>query len=326
MARMEKCLGEYESIDAAWRAMVQSITSDGIDVAGSVDPLSVGSTFGKKPRGFRELLGSSIVVHNPRNRLTRSEVRPVHLDYLLANVVWAAIGSDELARIAFYNSRGRDFSDDCRTLAAAPGKRMFRSSNGDQFTACAALLLRDPSTRRAVMSLFIPDDVGSTHRDCSCVLTIQFVLRQQVLHCVVGMRSQSALMVFPYDAFLLTIIHESMAVEIGACLGSLHFHYGSLHYYDDEASVASRLLLERPQPSISMPEMRCSIRTVAATLARAEQAIRNGDRVIDQDELDVYWMTYLESLAHAVKGDELKGRKNSLPESLINTWYGELYD
>ena len=319
-------IGEFDSVDAAWRAIVRSVSQNGIDVVGSVDPMSVGSTFGKKPRDFREMLGASVTILNPRNRLTRSQVRPVRLDFLLANVIWTGVGSDKLSQIAFYNSRGRDFSDNNRTLAAAPGKRIFQSANGNQFQACAELLLHDPSTRRAVISIFGPEDVGSGHRDCSCVLTIQFLLRNLHLHCIVSIRSQSALMVFPYDAFLLTMIHESMAAEIGAKLGTLHCQYGSLHFYHDETFDALQLLEEHPSPIISMPVMKTSIQTAAGALASAEQLIRSGCRISDRSELDDYWLTYIQSLAHAVRRRRVKAKTPPIPDLLLNSWYDALLD
>lgn len=58
------------------------------------------------------------------------------------------------------------------------------------------------------------------------------------------MRSQSALMVMPYDLFLLTMLHEAMAVRLGVGLGYYHHFCGSLHYYEDEEELVDAVLRE----------------------------------------------------------------------------------
>ncbi len=316
-------LGEFSGVDAAWRGMVRQITSTGTSVSGSLDPLSVGSTFGTCPRTFRELIGVSLVIRNPRNRLTQSRVRRLNRGYLLANVIWAAAGSDDLAWIAFYNPRGRDFSEDHVTLPAAIGKRIFRSPQGDQFAASAALLSSDPTTRRAVISVFTAEDNGSVHRDCSCVLSIQFLLRGGNLDCIVCMRSQSAVMVFPYDAFLLTMLHEAMAVQVGVRLGRLILQYGSLHYYDDEVEPAIRVLDEHPLSPLSMPPMQMPLSVAVGALNDAESEIRHRGRFTHCHGLDSYWNTYLTALHHAVKTRGAMPAAD-LPEGLSSSWYASI--
>jgi len=305
-----------DSVEAAWRNALQIIRSDGNDVASVNDPLSIGSSFGGRNRDFREIVGPCLVIENPRDRLIGSSARPLSLAYLLGNVLWTAIGSDDVAQIAFYNSRGWDFSDDQKTVAAAPGKRIFRSTYGDQFAATAGLLRSDPSSRRAVISIYDSSDSGAPHRDCSCLLAIQFLLRDGKLQCIVGMRSQSLACVFPYDAFLLTMIHEAMAVEISTDLGSLIIQYGSLHYYHDESALVDSILSEGKTTSKPMPPMKVSLSHALPYLTQVDSSLQTGDNIADIDPPDEYWRDYAEALSLSVK--------STLPlasDSFANKWY-----
>ncbi len=86
--------------------------------------------------------------------------------------------------------------------------------------------------------------------------TMQFLIRGNKLHCLVTMRSQSALMVMPYDLFLYTMFHECVAATIGVDLGTFTQFVGSMHIYEDEIELSSKVLSEDLLPSVPpMPAM-----------------------------------------------------------------------
>ncbi len=268
---------------------------------GTVDALSVGSAFGEQARDYVELLGASITVEAPRDRLVNSEARSISPAFLLANVIYAMSGSDDLSRIIHYNSRGTPFSDDGATLPNALGKRLCGLDTIDQFSACRSLLERDPSSRRAVVSLYSPDDAGSPSRDCPCLLHLHFLKRGDTLSCVVGVRSQSAAMLFPYDAFLVSMLQESMAVSLDAELGPLIFHFGSLHYYVDEEALVDLVLSESLPYPACMPPMKQAASDVLTELISAEEAIRTHGTLPAGLALDDYWRVYLKALRAAAQ-------------------------
>jgi thymidylate synthase len=234
----------------------------------------VGSGFGTRERRTREILAASFSILNPRQRLIASEARPIDLGYAIANVIWTIAGSNTLREISFYNPVGERFSDDGVTLFGAPGFRIFRSAAGDQFELAAGKIERDPATRRAVIQVFNPLDLRGETRDCPCLVSLQFLLRGGVLHSIGHMRSQSALMVMPYDLFLLTMLHEAMAVRLGVALGCYHHFCGSLHYYDDEEELVDTVLREDGDAPPEMPPMTPLSPRVKAWIAEAEAAVR----------------------------------------------------
>lgn len=323
LERGEQCRGAFASVGDAWQGLVRDVAENGSDVEGSVDPLSVGSGFGNEPRSFREIHGETITITGIRNRLFYSTARPLRISYLLANVIWAATGSNRLRRIAFYNRRGEEFSDDGVTLAAAPGNRIIRSAVGNQFQLCSQLLKSDKSTRRAVMSVYNSSDVGSRRRDTSCLISLQFLLRRSQLHCIAVMRSQSVAMVFPYDAFLFTLIQEAMAVDLGVEPGNLTMQFGSLHFYHDERSVVNKIAEDHSLVNIEMPPMNVSPRNVSPALARQEAEIRLTGS-IETDLRDPYWSVYMHALRHAALIERGRASWGEIPHHLRATWFDTL--
>src|SRR6185295_17999982 len=155
----------YGTAQEAWRAAVVDLLENGVPVHGVKDQFSVGSAFGERERGTRELVSVAFALTSPRHRLIRSVHRRVDLGYAIANAIWTFSGSDDAESISFYNPGGQIFSDDGARLFAAPGKRIFNSPAGDQFDRAIQRLKEDATTRRAVISLFNPADLCAGTRD-----------------------------------------------------------------------------------------------------------------------------------------------------------------
>jgi len=191
----------YSNTDKAWRNLVRLIADEGESVSPVQDPLSIGSQFGQNPRSTHEVIATNLAIWNPRDRLIFSEVRPFRLDFAIAQVIWALSGWDEFEPLTFYHHRGSEFSDDGKTVRSAIGRRVFRSQNGDQFRAAINKISSDHSTRRAMIQIYLPEDLFVSSRDVSCTASLHLLARGSQLHAVGQMRSQSALVVLPYDLF-----------------------------------------------------------------------------------------------------------------------------
>lgn len=302
------CQPVYQSAQEAWLGSLTALLHCGEVVPGVTQTSSPGSGFGQTPRGFRELAATSFVLANPRRRLTLSAHRPIDLGYALGNVLWAVSGSDSLETIQFYNPNAANFSDDGVSLFAAQGARIFRSGAGDQFEQAALRLESDASSRRAVINVSQPADLFAETRDCSCLTHLQFLVRDGALTCIANMRSQSVLMVMPYDLVLLTMIHEAMAARLGVKLGRYVHNCGSFHYYDDEEQLVRSVVAESLPPPPEMPAMRAAGPDTRRKLAAAERHLRSALTAHDAAEigfeehgLDAYWRGYLTAVIAGVR-------------------------
>jgi thymidylate synthase len=296
-------LPTYGTAQAAFRDAVERVHASGNEVAPIRDTTSVGSQFGRKSRGTRELIADGFILRDPRARIISSAARPFDLTFAIANVVWTLSGNNDLEMIAFYKPQGRSFSNDGFTLAGAVGHRIFASPDGDQASAIVNRLRADPASRRTVLQVLSPSDIIVPPLDTPCSIAFEYLLRDGCLTGITFMRSQSVVGVLPYDLFLFTTIQETLAVALGADLGAYHHISGSLHYYEDEAESVIGVLAEAVHPPVSMPRMSTACMGAANKMALAEAEVRlhlRHDPTAKIDvhsfELDAYWTQILRVL------------------------------
>jgi thymidylate synthase len=206
------------------------------------------------PRGMAttEIIGCHMLLRSPRRRVVDlPPVRVINPAFAIAEMVWILSGSDD-PWIFTYNRALEQFADDGR-LQGAYGPRMRRwADQVDQLDSVRQLLLRDPDSRQAVISLFNPAHDFNGHRDVPCTLGYQFFIRNGRLDMHTRMRSQDLWLGFPYDVFSFTVLHELMAGWVDVELGEYHHHVGSLHLYERDIAQAERLPVD-PVPSWEMP-------------------------------------------------------------------------
>lgn len=202
--------------------------------------LSIGSRWGAEPLPFRELIGCCFRVEGAAYRLVSNE-RPMNYEFAIVSSVWIILGRSDVESVARYNSTGRQFTTDGFTLSAAFGYRL-RTDNGDQIEAVVRLLRTDRSSRRATAFIGKQTDVLCQSRDYPCASVVQFLLRDDGVHLVVFMRSQSIFGVFPYDLVNFRYLQEYVAWRLGEASAGVHFMFGSLHIYEHEVARVERFL------------------------------------------------------------------------------------
>lgn len=198
-----------------------------------------------------ELIGARQMLLNPRARVIHSDARPLNLGFCIGNFFYQLLNEDSVATVAYYNSNAARFSDDGQSLHGTYGPRMHK-----QLQSCAQLLIDDPATRRAVITIYNGHLDHADSKDIPCPIDMQFLVRgeQAQLYCLAHFRSQNSLMVYPYDIFLFTMLHEFMAVGTGYPLGPYIQLNGSLHYYEDEQKQVDAVL-DSKVTTFVMPKM-----------------------------------------------------------------------
>jgi thymidylate synthase len=256
-----------------------------------------GTTSSPRGRMAKELLAYQFSIDNPRQRLLSFKSRAVNLYYCIGNFLWVMSQSDDVDFISYYNPRGTTFSDDGKRLPAAYGKRIFDIDGQNQFWNCIRELTLDKDSRRAIISIHMPQHDWRGVLDTSCTSDFQMFIREDKLHMINHMRSQSAAMVMPYDTFLMTMIQEYAANLLGVGLGKYTNFCGNIHYFLDEQPLIDELLLEGAKHS-QMAEM--PSKTVEANLKSAlqfEKLLRNDAQKKDyhnEHQIDInYWMSAL---------------------------------
>lgn len=206
-----------ESASVAWHQLIWKIVERGHHTS---------------PRGLStlEILGSSVEV-DMTNPVVLTKSRDVGYTTMLAEAAWILSGDNTTSGIVPYCRKMADFSDDGIVLRGAYGPQVV-----DQLTHAVESLLRDSSSRQAVITTWRPNPPIS--KDIPCTVSLQWMVRDGLLHAFVNMRSQDAWLGFPYDVFTFTAISAQVLLRMrdradwGLRLGTLHLNAASHHLYE----------------------------------------------------------------------------------------------
>lgn len=181
-----------------------------------------------------------------------------------------------------------------------------------QLGDCIDVLAADPTTRRAVISIWNEHDL--THDgDRPCTVFMQFLIRDAgfgpALELHTHMRSQDVWLGVPYDIFMFTQLQHTVAHILGRPVGQFVHHATSLHIYERDLSKVEKL--HNPnfiEVDVTTPTGLELPLGVVGKLAQSEAEVLDGKT--DLTPLDV--ASYL-----------LEGHANDV-ESGDNPWYTEI--
>ena len=303
-----------ESADELYQGTLEHILRHGSWVESVRDPNSIGSAFGAESRRFLEVSPSVISLSNPRARWVWNRARRVSLVNATGLWLWTLGGSNKLDDIVFYNSKARTFSDDGTRLWGAIGKRILGHRN--LLLAIVRRLATDLSSRRAALPIFASTDVWMASKDIPCLLSMQFLVRERKLNLVATFRSNDALMVLPYDLFVITMLHELVASMLDLDVGTYTHVCNSMHIYEDQIELAERVGRAGTPISHAMTEMPKATWTLVRDVARSERQVRMGANFHSsvRERIPAYWRNFL--TITAVRRAVLNGRKGDVVQLL----------
>ena len=193
--------------------------------------------YGKEcsPRGqnIKEILGFSICINNPLDRIIYSPSRKMSMSYAVGEFIYYITGNNTLNFIQYYSKQFKNFTDDGKTINSAYGYRIFGYSNlfkFNQWEYVKKQLKTDPDTRRAIIHLHMPNNKKTN--DELCTLTLQFMIREGKLNLLVNMRSNDIIWGYTYDVFNFTLLQELMANELNIPVGKYYHNAASMHIYE----------------------------------------------------------------------------------------------
>lgn len=325
---------EIINADDAYSKTVEAVIQDGSSVSGGKS-LSTGSG-----KDSMEILNYCFELNKPVDRLIWNPSRKINLPAAVGRFVWMMAGSDRLADIAFYEPKVSYFSDDDVSVPGSSyGKRMIQPRPGlNQLQSAIDRLKEDPSSRRASLAIYHPEDAVRESRDIPCTLGLNYHIRDGILHSTTLMRSNNAVLLLPYNIFEFTLLAEIVSVECGVKLGPMFYHALSMHVYDEDHErgkdiVNSYSTLDRDDFPVSA-QMSSGDQPLEQVkkLIQMEAQIRHGSAGITsitmqewisrgEEELPEYWLQfYLLLLYHTVKSKADVSGMNQLYEVLRSPW------
>lgn len=105
----------------------------------------------------------------------------------------------------------------------------------DQYQFIIDELRRNPWSRRAVMDIRRPEDMGS--EDPACWQHVQYFIRDGRLDCMVLFRSNDACKAAFMNAFALIMLQKKIADELGVVVGTYTHRANSFHCYERDFAL-----------------------------------------------------------------------------------------
>lgn len=213
-------MSTYRNTTEAFKDLLARIRTDGASIT-------------VRDKSTLELRSELIEITHPIERCIVIPGRGNNIFATIAETMWVLSGRNEIAYLEGYLRRAGEFSDDGRTWRAGYGPRLRRWNGRDQLAAVKAMLSNDPSSRRAVVSLYDPDRDFVESKDIPCNNWLHFLVREGKLHLNVVARSTDLVWGFSaINAFEWSVLQEMMAYWLGAEIGEFRFFASSLHIYE----------------------------------------------------------------------------------------------
>ena len=183
------------------------------------------------PRGKAtlEITPFMFVLEDPTQSLVLLKSRKLNRAFAIIEKLALVAGIDDPEMFCFYIDGLKEFIN--------PETGRFDGCYGPRVAAqlpyVYQLLREDPDSRRAVISIYGPQD-QHVSLDVPCTLSLQFLLRKGRLSLITNMRSSDVYLGLPYDVNQFCFLQQVMASWLGVELGEyLHFT-GSGHLYESD--------------------------------------------------------------------------------------------
>jgi hypothetical protein len=182
------------------------------------------------------------VYERPRERVLFHAGRDANPFFHFYESLWMLAGREDVAPLARYVGRMREYSDDGLTLAAAYGARWRHAPGGaygtmDQLGLITDHLRADPTCRRQVLQIWSSADdlVRQNHKKdvaCNLVVTFQRKPRTDKLDAVILCRSNDMIWgAYGANAVHFSVLHEYVATFSGMQVGTMTQISVNLHAY-----------------------------------------------------------------------------------------------
>lgn len=210
----------------AWLMMLSNVFNHGVE---------------SSPRNIKtkELLcyTSAIDMNHP---IVSLRERNVSYSFLFAEAWWILSGRNDVEFIEQYAPSIGRFSDNEISFTGAYGPKFI--SQVDYAVHC---LIKDPDSRQSIINIWTPNPPLS--KDIPCTISLQFLIRQNKIHCVANMRSSDAWIGFIYDIFNFSCISTYIAILLknqypNIKLGTLLLNCGSQHIYENNFQSVEKVL------------------------------------------------------------------------------------
>ena len=212
--------------------------------------------------------------------------------FALVEAAWVITGRNDVRTLAEIIGNFGHYSDDGHTLQGAYGNRLLHFFGCNQIDAAIEELTKHPSSRRVVLSLFAPSDLGLESKDIPC--NTQVTLRRvcERLEMTVFNRSNDLWLGVPYNWFVFRILQHMVADRLGIPCGIQRHVSTCLHLYQIHVAAASRVVVHNLEADINREEITLGKLDVSGFLCDAPALANLSFDMLSSPQLVAFFRRY----------------------------------
>lgn len=209
--------------------------------------------YGLEVRGTKEMNNYTFSLTNLDNNVIN--IRNISKSYICGELLWYALGRNDVAFINKFAGLWGRISDDGKTSYSAYGDIVFKRHGFNQVEKIIQLLCTDPDSRRAVINFNVPNDRVIETKDEICTIALQFLIRDGKLNCIGVMRSNDVWYGLPYDVIFFTELTKYIARRLNIPYGTYTHDVMSLHVYKRNYEDIENLTEARSKISVDFEKI-----------------------------------------------------------------------
>jgi thymidylate synthase len=183
---------------------------------------------GQEVNGTKQIMNAAFYIENSMDRKITCDYRNWKEDYAIAEWQWYLSGDPNADAIAEKAQIWKLMKDEDGNVNSNYGYQWIRNN---QIYKVIDMLKKDPTTRKASVSMYDGKEIDKYSKDTICTYSINFQLHNDKLNMSVLMRSNDLVFGFCNDQYCFSKLQELVAQEVGLPMGQ-YFHYSdNLHIY-----------------------------------------------------------------------------------------------
>lgn len=182
----------------------------------------------------KELNNYMFTIDDIEDNIITLKSRDTSLTYLAAELLWYWQSRNDVDFIGKFAKLWKVITDDGKTNNSAYGYILQEKHGFNQIETIIDLLKNDPTSRRAVLNINVPNENVATTKDEMCTICLNLFIRDGKLHCTGMMRSNDVIFGLTYDITYFTQIQKYIASRLGIPTGSYTHFATSMHFYDKD--------------------------------------------------------------------------------------------
>jgi thymidylate synthase len=186
----------------------------------------------------KALFNVGFTLENPIDNIITNKERKFNIEYAKAEWKWYLSGDRSINKLGeIYGKIPPIWKRMADSKGDVNSNYGYQWERNNQLDKVVAILIENPNTRRATISIYDGKEINDYNRDTPCTYAVQFTILDNKLNMSVYMRSNDLWYGFCIDQYCFSMLQQHVAERLSMQVGSYYHHAHNLHLYNDKINV-----------------------------------------------------------------------------------------